>query len=126
MSIKAIDNHLHQVSYLLCIAYYYLLYYFSKFKIYPSIKFFFSFSMCFLGKCKVNIYIFLIIQYTFTWLHQAYYKWYCQENTVSILKQMETLHLRCDQNISFMCHWGKFEEYFICNQNVTITSMKLR
>ena len=34
----------------------YLLYYFSKFKIYPSIKFFSSFSMCFLGKCKVYIF----------------------------------------------------------------------
>ena len=77
VSIKAIDNHLHHVSYLLHIAHYYLLYYFSKFKTYPSIKFLFSFSMCFLGKCEVYIYFLLIIQYTFTWLHKAYYKWYC-------------------------------------------------
>ena len=52
MSIKAIDNHLQQVSYLLCIAYYYLLYFFLQFTIYPFIKFF-SFSMCFPGKCEV-------------------------------------------------------------------------
>ena len=69
---------------------------------------------------------FLIIQYAFTWLHWAYYKLYFQENTVFILKQMKALHLKCDQNISFMCHWGKFKEYFICNQNVTIISMRLR
>jgi len=75
------------------------------------------FSICFLGKWEV--FFFLIIQYAFTWLHWAYYEWYFQWNTVSILKQMKALHLKCYHYISFMCHWGKFKEYFICNQNVT-------
>ena len=88
-----------------------------------------SFSFFFLnvfpGQMR-SFFFFLIIPYAFTWLHWAYYKWYFQENTVFILKQMKVLHLKCDQNISFMCHWGNFKEYFICNQNVTITSMRLR
>jgi hypothetical protein len=76
--------------------------------------------MCHWGKFKEYFicnqgFFFLIIQYSFTWQHQAYYKLYHQENTVFILRQMDGLHLKCDQNISFMCHSGKFKEYVIYN-----------